>query len=48
MVKAIVQPPVPKSPYGISEARRQELMAIAQAMSGGRVPPEPPLKRERY
>lgn len=47
MVKTIVQPPAPKSPYRISEARRQELLAIAKAMSGSRVPPEPPLKPRR-
>lgn len=38
----------PRSPYRISEERRAELMAIAQAMSGVRVPEEPPLKPERH
>jgi len=38
----------PRSPYRISEARRAELMAIAQAMSGSRAPEEPPLKPERH
>lgn len=39
---------LPRSPYRISEERRAELMAIAQAMSGGRPPEEPPLKPERH
>lgn len=41
-------PTPPRGPYRISEARRAELMAIAQAMSGGRLPEEPPLKPERH
>lgn len=41
-------PTPPRSPYRISEARRAELMAIAQAMSAGRPPEEPPLKPERH
>lgn len=42
MGKTILQPPEPKSPYRISEQRRQELLAIAKAMTAGSARPAPP------